>query len=277
MYNLNVKNFLKRHVFRLLHKFLSNRNFILKKKTEKYKIINFFRLIKPVVIQEGLIRVGGPNDGGYLIPNKLEDVNYCFSPGVSDNFSFEMDLFKNNDIKSFLADFSVENTFKEYKNIDFEKKFLGTKNSSKTTRLDTWINEKVSNNSELVLQMDIENSEWEILIDASLETLDRFKIMVIEFHNFGDYIIDTSSFFFVENLFKKLTQKFHIVHLHPNNCCGEIIYDEIAIPKVIEISFLNKKYSNISESKLIMPNKLDSKNIAEKSDITLRPLWDITL
>ena len=275
MYNLFVNSILKKNLFNLLLKALTKKNYILKKYTDRNKIIDFFQLIKPIVTEEGLVRFGSANDGGYLIPNNLNDIKYCFSPGVSDNYSFEVDLYDKKGIVSFLADYTVEDTFDDFEYINFEKKFLGTKNSSKTIRLDNWVNEKVNDNSELILQMDIENSEWEILTDTSIELLDRFKIMVIEFHNFGDYLINSSSFFFVNNLFKKILNKFDVVHIHPNNCCGVIEYGDISIPNVIEISFLNSRYSNSTDKKLIFPHKLDSKNLQEKEDIILNPIWDL--
>jgi hypothetical protein len=36
-----------------------------------------------------LIRLGADGDGGYLVPDDLEDVAACFSPGVDDRASFE--------------------------------------------------------------------------------------------------------------------------------------------------------------------------------------------
>ncbi len=35
--------------------------------------------------------MGGENDGGYLVPDDLEGIEYCFSPGVSNIATFELD------------------------------------------------------------------------------------------------------------------------------------------------------------------------------------------
>jgi hypothetical protein len=43
---------------------------------------SFFGLINPVITVKELIRIGGDADGGYLVPNDLEDLSGCFSPGL---------------------------------------------------------------------------------------------------------------------------------------------------------------------------------------------------
>ena len=42
------------------------------------------KALRPVQTKIRLIRVGGANDGGYLIPDDLEGIAACFSPGVAD-------------------------------------------------------------------------------------------------------------------------------------------------------------------------------------------------
>ena len=267
--------FFKRLVFTKFLKFFIKRNYILQKYTEREKVVSFFKYIKPVTIKEGLIRIGSKNDGGYLIPNCLEDIKYNFSPGVSDNFEFETDLYSKHNIESFLADFSIEDRFHNYEYLSFEKKFIGIVNSNSHIKLEKWVNSKVKDTNNLILSMDIENNEWSVLLDTPLSTLSKFKILVIEFHNFAKYIVNKDSFMFVEDVFKKIKNSFEIVHIHPNNCCDTIKYQDLKIPNVVEITFLNKDSLNLTNEKLTYPHKLDSKNIFEKDDIILQKIWDL--
>lgn len=46
-------------------------------------------------------------DGGYLIPDDLEGISACFSPGVDDRATFETSLIARG-IPCFLADASVD-------------------------------------------------------------------------------------------------------------------------------------------------------------------------
>ena len=41
-----------------------------------------------------LIRIGNNKDGGYLIPNIIENIHVCFSAGVGDDITFEQELKK---------------------------------------------------------------------------------------------------------------------------------------------------------------------------------------
>src|SRR5690349_1744358 len=71
-----------------------------------------------------LIRCGAERDGGYLIPDDLEGIEYLFSPGVKDITAFE-DQLANCGIKSFLADYSIDRPPVERPEFVFDKKFLG--------------------------------------------------------------------------------------------------------------------------------------------------------
>ena len=47
--------------------------------------------MRPVATDRQLIRIGSPADGGYLIPDDLEGIRFCFSPGVAHSSAFELD------------------------------------------------------------------------------------------------------------------------------------------------------------------------------------------
>lgn len=48
-----------------------------------------FAMMKPVPCPYRLIRIGGHEDGAYLVPDDLANVRACFSPGVSNHKDFE--------------------------------------------------------------------------------------------------------------------------------------------------------------------------------------------
>src|SRR3954463_7181162 len=62
---------------------------------------------RPWQTEHPLIRVGGAGDGGYLLPDDLDGIAACFSPGVSNQATFEEDLLARG-IPCFQADASVE-------------------------------------------------------------------------------------------------------------------------------------------------------------------------
>jgi hypothetical protein len=81
--------------------------------------------LRPMDCGKELIRIGGQRDGGYLIPNDLDGIEYCFSPGVNTVSDFENDL-ADRGIKSFLADYSVDGPAVLRPEFRFDKKFIGS-------------------------------------------------------------------------------------------------------------------------------------------------------
>ena len=49
------------------------------KKTPNIKIKELINLVCPKKLSVENIRIGGENDGGYIMPNDLNGIKYCFS------------------------------------------------------------------------------------------------------------------------------------------------------------------------------------------------------
>jgi hypothetical protein len=110
--------------------------------------------------------------------------------------------------------------------------------------LDSWVNKELpDNNSDLLLQMDIEGSEYEVIIQSSNELLRMFRIIVIEFHDMQN-LFDRFGLKTIAACFAKLQRDFEIVHIHPNNNHQPIKYMGYEIPPAIEITFLRKDRIN---------------------------------
>ena len=58
--------------------------FMVAKKTELNLINELIKKISPVDSGRKMIRLGPDKDGGYIIPDDLEGITACFSPGVAD-------------------------------------------------------------------------------------------------------------------------------------------------------------------------------------------------
>lgn len=239
--------------------------------TPSSKVHDFIKMIKAYDLGYELIRVGGKNDGGYLIPNVLEKIDVCFSPGVGNSIEFEKELlkFKKN---SYLLDGTIDEIPNLPIGINFLKKNLDTYNSNSTITLDTWIEKFYSKNEpKLLLQMDIEGKEYECLNSISDENLSKFNILIIEFHYFNQ-IFNSFSFNFIQNVFLKLLQKFDIAHIHPNNADIVSNLNGFQIPSALEITFLNKDLV-LKKDKVKLPHELDAKNSLKYKNIFLNKSW----
>ena len=100
----------------------------LTRQTRSEEAGQFIGTLRPFDCEKGLIRIGGEADGGYLLPNDLEGMEYCFSPGVGTVSDFENHL-STLHIKSFLADYSVESPPVQNPDFVFDQKFLGANDS----------------------------------------------------------------------------------------------------------------------------------------------------
>ena len=233
----------------------------------KSQLKSLIKAIRPVHTKYPLVRVGGQNDGGYLIPDDLEGIKTCFSPGVDVIANFEKDLACRG-IYSHLADASVDGAPEQFKILSFEKKFIGPFTAGDYISLDDWVKEKDDGQDDLILQMDIEGAEYQTIISASQETLKRFRIIVVEVHNAQNWFTPMS-WDTVQTFMNKLLSNFHVVHLHPNNNCPFIQYDDIFFPSVFEMTLLRKDRAEPDGYCKTFPHPLDQPNVLNKPD---RPL-----
>src|SRR5687768_8728360 len=126
------------------------------RQTSSEEIWKLIRALRPVNCGKNLIRIGGNAAGGYLIPDDLDGIEYCFSPGVSSVADFESHL-ANLRIKSFMTDYSVDAPPVNNPSFIFDKKFLGANDSDTFTTLLSWKEKYLKNYSQdLILQMDVE-------------------------------------------------------------------------------------------------------------------------
>lgn len=229
------------------------------------------RKLRPLDCGKELIRIGGNGDGGYLVPDDLEGIEYCFSPGVNTVSNFENHL-ADLKIKSFLADYSVDAPAIMRPELVFDKKFLGSTDHGKFITLASWKNRYIPDYSgDLILQMDIEGSEYPVIINTPDQLLDQFRILVIEFHRL-DRLFEPVFFSLISSCFEKILEYFHVVHIHPNNESGSVKKGDLEVPKIMEFTFLNKRRTDRTNPQLSFPHKLDVANLPGR-DLLLPRCW----
>ncbi len=258
---------------KIISSLFEKKEVLLIKATEKKKVANLIESLYPFQIQNDLIRLGPKGDGGYLIPDDLEGIEACFSPGVDKVSEFELDCLKHG-MKIFLADKSVEkpNFDLPQDKYDFLKLFVGCTNNNSFITMDDWVNSKChSKESDLLLQMDIEGGEYNTFINMSDSLMNRFRIMVIEFHLLND-LWNPHFFNLAQTVFNKILQTHICVHIHPNNCCGNDFRFGQEIPRVAEFTFIRKDRVKTKSYAYSFPHKLDYNN-TKNEPIALPKSW----
>ncbi len=228
----------------------------------------------PVSTNFELVRIGKNSDGGYLVPNDFDNIAACFSPGVEQNSSFEIDLLSKTGIQSHLADLSVSAPPSNFKPKSFTQKYLGAVNNSTHFTLDKWMEEQdeLAHNKDLLLQMDIEGDEYLSILSINEELLSKFRIIIIEMHHIECWS-NPLIFNFVEAFFNKILKNFHVVHNHPNNHGKLLNLNGFIAPQFMEITFLRKDRSPPIGYCREFPHSLDRPCFSGNPELILPINW----
>jgi hypothetical protein len=220
------------------------------------------KALQPVKTKYDLIRVGGDNDGGYLLPDDLSGITECFSPGVDVTATFEQDLLSRG-IRSHLADASVDGPPNGLEVISFQKKFVGSQTAGQYISLEDWVKESSLTFCDLILQMDIEGGEYTSILATPADVLKQFRIIAIEVHN-AQHWFHPLAWGMVKSFFDKLMADFYVVHFHPNNNCPFIQVDDVLFPSVFELTLLRKDRAEPEGFVETFPHPLDQPNVTDK-------------
>lgn len=227
--------------------------------------------LRPKAVAKPLIRVGSDGDGGYLLPDDLDGLAGCISPGVSDEVGFDLEC-ANRGMRVIMADASVEGPPMEHPSFEFHKKFLGTRNDDVFIRLDDLVAQS-GIEGDLLLQIDIEGAEFPVILDCAQETMERFRVIVMEVHDFG-HVFGQFGIGAMEAFVDKLMRTHAVVHIHPNNCCGSVRRAGIEIPRVMEFT-LYRRDRDLAEggAETRYPHPLDADNVAGRPPLYLPKIW----
>jgi hypothetical protein len=262
-------------VKKFINKCLAPRGYRLSKLTPENQIIELIKSLRANPSVMSLKRFGGDTDGGYLVPDDIAGISAIFSPGVGLVSSFEADLIDaiGTQCRVYMADASVEPPRDLPKTWHFSRSYLAAIDRSPYIRLETWVKGcAMEESSDLLLQMDIEGAEYLVLVDTPIEILQKFRIIVIEFHRL-DLIFSSEIFELYSLVFSKLLSTHAVVHIHPNNNDGQLSMKGMQIPRTMEFTFLRKDRFVAVEGVQSYPHFLDRKNNPDKPDLVLPEIW----
>ena len=139
--------------------------------------------------------------------------------------------------------------------------------------IDSWVDQSLPNNkSDLILQMDIEKFEYEVFLSMSENLINRFRIMVVEFHDL-DQLWNQSFFNIAERTFEKILHTHSCMHIHPNNIANTQKLNGIETTQAMEFTFLRKDRIDNAQLQTIFPHPLDYDNDQNEPSTTLPSSW----
>ncbi len=227
--------------------------------------------LMPYATDRPLIRVGGSGDGGYLLPDAMDGLVACFSPGVDDTMTFDLEIM-NRGVPCFLADASVDGLAQDHALATFDKVFLGPKTEGIFISLDDWVARYAPTQGDLILQMDIEGAEYTTLPATSDETLKRFRIIVLELHNL-EKVFSNASLTKYQTFIDAILKHFTVVHTHGNNNTSKISAGGITVPSALEITLLRNDFVKNPTLQTQLPHPLDEPNVQTQPDNVIPSNW----
>ncbi len=222
-----------------------------------------------------LIRMGEAHDGGYLVPDDLGSLAALFSPGVAQTSAFEADALARG-MEVFLADASVDGPasgIASLPGVHFRKEFVGARGRTDRLSLQDWVNESaVEATADLMAQIDIEGAEYEVLLDATPELLQRFRMLVIEFHSV-EWWASPGLFSVVEAALGRLLETHRVVHAHPNNYMAAKRVRGVEVPPLLELTFHRRDRAAFRDWARQIPHPLDADNVPGRREVVLPRNW----
>lgn len=250
---------------------LSIKNFTIEKMVDANKVKTLISKLMPYETDIELVRLGPNGDGGYLVPNDLDGIEACFSPGVGLLSGFE-EACSSRGMKVFMADNSVDSPALKNDNFVFIKKHIGPLSNDEFITLNDWVEmSSVKTDSDLLLQMDIEGSEYLALINMPESLLKRFRVVIVEFHNLQKFW-NIEFYEKAETAFCKILTTHTCVHIHPNNCCGIHHWGGMSVPVAAEFTFLRNDRIHSKAPVKKFPHPLDF-DCTDNESVVLPESW----
>jgi len=226
--------------------------------------------LKVYNINSPKIRLGVEKDGGYVMPELvLEKCSALFTYGVGGDTSYEAEFEHKYDKPIYLFDHTIGHENWDKGNQHFFNEGLGYQGCEDPRLRDVKEHyDRIGVQGEIFLKIDTEGAEYDYFLNADIAVLSSFVIgMVIEVH----WLEQEPNQIKFKEFMDKINKYFLVTHVHGNNWGGEFDYNGQTIPRVLEISFVNKNNITelISDSDSYPLEGIDFPNNPDKPDCNL--------
>lgn len=246
------------------------RGFFTGRATPLAEVDRILDLLIPCDTGVPLMRVGEAHDGGYLVPDDMAGISMLFSPGVAETWTFEQDLLGRYGIHPVLCDRAADIHGCPF---PVDDHWLGPATGPGLMSLDDWVAAHSGGDSELMLQMDIEGAEYMTLLATPRRTLNRFRVIVVEFHDLHRVADLHTATNLIAPTLEMLRTMFVPVHVHANNQCPVDARTGFDIPRVLEVTYLRSDRCRHIRPGIPLPHALDAPNVPTLPDISLSGRW----
>lgn len=216
------------------------------------------------------IRVGRDCDGGYVMLNSFAGLAGAISLGIADDASWDTDI-ADRGIRVLQYDPSIQVSPVRHPLVSFEPLRIASVNYTGATSIASVLQCHLPEDAtdDLLLKMDIEGSEWDVVLGMSDKILRRFRQIVCEFHNL-DRLTNPDFGSRAKAVFETLTRNHFVCHVHGNNCGNFVSAANVPIPESLEVTFASRTYFlPLEESTEVYPTVWDRPNEKGRADLFL--------
>ena len=230
----------------------------------------FYKKIHDILVvynldDDGYIRIGRDNDGGYVMRNPISENKIAYSIGISNDVSWDSDMVDNG-YRVYMYDHTIDHL--PYEKIGFNWKKIGISGESKGMLLtldDMLMQNGHSAENGMALKMDVEGAEWEVLNSITGDVLNKFDQIVMEIHN----LCNISNEKMIIDCLSKICSTHNCIHVHGNNS-GMVSYcNNFITPDTLEVTFIKKSLGGIKTETGFFPKQIDQPCVPWRPDIKL--------
>ena len=214
-----------------------------------------YHLISPkTVIGKNRILIGEKSDGCYVLLDDFENIKIAYSFGIYKNIQFDESL-ANKGIDIYMYDHTINSL--PFENYKFHWKKIGLcgtgTNKTNLKTLEELLHENGhTNETNMILKMDIEKWEWESINTLNEEILKKFKYIAIEYH-FEDESIGNYTILYY-NVLKKISKTHQSFYARCNgDRSWKINFGPNRICHILEVSYVIKKENHFIKDETIYP------------------------
>lgn len=200
----------------------------------------FIELLRPYNVFLTKKRLGPNEDGGYVLPEfVLNNCSALFTYGVGNEVRFEYEFKDTYKTPIYMFDHTVGREEYHGDNEHFFPIGLGFGENCGDFPEHY---QKLNIAGPVLLKIDIEGGEYEYFLKTDIEKFESTVMgMILEVHWFDDLKNRQN----LVEILKKINRHFILCHAHGNNWGGLWDFEGLSIPKVMELTFINKKFVEI--------------------------------
>lgn len=172
-----------------------------------------------------------------------------------------------------MADPSVTNPFPNSSRVKFLNKLVTNYRSPETITIEQMIEYCPTSKKNMILQMDIETSEYQTILSLPPSRLkEHFRFLIFEIHQV-QLLANKVGLAALSSFFAKILADFDLVHIHPNNIHPVITHHNFEIPSALEITLARKGTLKYRDAVAHLPHDLDEANVDYQNDVLLNTYW----